>query len=248
MRRRILNYGTLLSELGGEQNDIAGYLTVYARPQFVPDYIFSSMLQAGFTSGDLREGVSDKYFLREAERLSTGAVILWSETYRKIILPPFPITENTFSIGRPFISPLQVLLDRERIYGIVLLAWGTYGIGVFRDSESLKYKTGSGHIHKRHKKGGSSQRRFARRIEEQKKFFLTRVAMHVEEIFQPYELERVFFGGNRLLLMPLMEESPYLSSKSDQISIRFIDVRHADRKTLFNKADEIDELVVFDFE
>jgi hypothetical protein len=130
---------------------------------------------------------------------------------------------------------------------LVLVAWGSYGIGVFKNNQPLKYKTGSGHIHKRHKKGGSSQKRFARRIEGQKKEFLTRVAGHLEEIFRPYALERIFFGGNRLLLTPLEDESPYLKTTSGLVSVRFPGVRHADRKTLFNKAEEIDGVVVFDF-
>jgi len=52
-----------------------------------------------------------------------------------------------------------------------VVAWETYSIGVFYRDNLAKSKTGTGYIHKEHRKGGRSEKRFARRTEEQKKDF-----------------------------------------------------------------------------
>ncbi|MFC1874954.1 Vms1/Ankzf1 family peptidyl-tRNA hydrolase [Chloroflexota bacterium] len=129
----------------------------------------------------------------------------------------------------------------------MLVTWGSYGLGVFKGDKPLEYKTGTGYIHKRHRKGGRSQKRFARRTEEQKKDFLRKVANHIDERFKVYNLERISFGGNRLLLQPLLEESPYLSSKADRIYKSLLDVRHVDRETLLKSAADISSSLVLEF-
>ena len=92
------------------------------------------------------------------------------------------------------------LLDRKYVIGVVLVTWGWYALGVFDGSSLVECKIGTGHIHKKHKKGGRSQKRFARRTEEQKKDFLRRVGNRIEERFGSFLPDYIFFGGNRLIL------------------------------------------------
>ena len=247
MEKNILNKSRLLAELDRLGNDRDDYLTVYARPQSFPSYIYSAIESSDFIAEDIERFISGKSIKREVEHMSTGAVLFWGRNESRIIvIPPFPVEEDRFCFGRHDIEPLKNLLERERVSGLVLMTWGSYGAGVFRGTKPLEFKKGTGHIHPSHRKGGSSQKRFARRTLEQKKAFLKRVARHVEELFASYHLEHIFFGGNWLLLEPLIEETPYLKYRSGIISSRFVDVRHADRKTLIEKAEEINSSIVFE--
>jgi len=157
------------------------------------------------------------------------------------VLPPFAIPQDKVSRGAADISLLRQLLAKERTTGIVLVNWGSYAVGVFRDDTLLDYKQGTGHIHKKHKKGGSSQKRFARRTEEQKKDFLRRVANRIEEKLQGYRLEHLFFGGNRLILKPLLEQSAWMRSYAQQISPRHLPLRYADREALLSSFEHANE-------
>ena len=242
-----MNKSRLLAELDRMGNDRDDYLTAYARPQSFPSYIYSAIESSDFMPEEIEQAIQYKGILRDAEHMANGAVLFWSRCdSRIIVIPPFPVEENRFCYGRPDIEPLKDLLERERISGLVLMTWGSYGVGVLQGTKIVEYKKGTGHIHPKHRKGGSSQKRFARRTLEQKKAFLRRVASHIEEVFASYQLEHIFFGGNRLLLEPLMNESSYLKYRSGIISSRFIDVRHADRKTLIEKAEEISSSIVFE--
>src|SRR3989304_3900818 len=98
---------------------------------------------------------------------------------------------------------------------------------------------------KRHRKGGSSSKRFARRTEGQRKEFLRRVAGHIEEEFKGYILEGLFFGGNRLILKPLLQECPYLGARAGLVSSRIINVRYADREALLGSIGEINKHLAF---
>jgi peptide subunit release factor 1 (eRF1) len=87
------------------------------------------------------------------------------------VLPPFPITEDKISLGKLDAFPLLEALEREYIIGVVVVTWRTYSIGVFHRYNLVKSKTGTGYIHKEHKKEGRSERKFTRMTEDQKKDF-----------------------------------------------------------------------------
>jgi hypothetical protein len=187
--------------------------------------------------------------LQAAARYRTGAVVFWSEGLpRYIVLPPFAVPEDRVFQGSPETSRLRQLLETEHTVGVLLVTWGSYAMGVFRGNEPAGLKSGTGYVHKRHKKGGRSQKRFARRTEEQKVNFLRRVARYVDEVFRGHLLEQVFFGGNRLVLRPLIHECPYLQSREGLISKRFLNVRYADSAALARCVEEIDRSAVFRFD
>jgi len=161
------------------------------------------------------------------------------------VLPPFPIGENKISLGKPDIAPLQEILERKYTIGVILVTWGSYAMGIFQGDNLVESKTGTGYIHKEHKKGGSSQKRFARRTEEAKRDFLRKVAHRIEERFENQTLDYIFFGGNRLILKPLSKESKYIESEANKICGRTLDVRHADRKALDHSLSEINTSLAF---
>jgi peptide subunit release factor 1 (eRF1) len=138
-------------------------------------------------------------------------------------------------------------MDGKYLIGVVMVTWGWYALGLFDGSNMVECKIGTGYIHKEHKKGGRSQKRFARRTEEQKKDFLRRVGNRIDERFGSYLPDHIFFGGNRLILKPLIQESRYLQTRTDKILPRILNVRYADREALVGSLAEINKSLVFTF-
>ena len=239
-KRRLLDF---LAQLEGSSGD---YLTIYVRPSSFPSYVTNLQVELTPFGGEIRAALGTEAVIQEAQRYGTGAVIFWGETdNRFIVLPPFALPEDRVFRGRPETSQLYQFLKKERILGLVLVTWGSYGIGVFKGDKLMESKTGTGYIHKRHRKGGRSEKRFARRTEEQKRDFLRKVANRIEERFEGYRPEQIFFGGNRLILKPLVEECSYLQSEVQQISNRFLNVRYADREALLGSLENINKSLVF---
>lgn len=230
------------------QDSPDNYLTIHVKPSSFPSYGTNLAVRLEPFAQELTEALGSVAVLREAQRRGTGLVIFWSRGESKLIIfTPFPIQEDKVLQGSPDTSPLHHLLEKERILGVMLVNWGWYAAGVFRGDKLAESKVGTGYIHKRQKKGGSSAQRFARRTVEQKKDFLRKVANRIEEVFKGHAPEQIFFGGNRLIFKPLLQESPYLESKADKISRRFLNVRYADREALLKSLQDINESLVFSF-
>jgi len=120
-------------------------------------------------------------------------------------------------------------------------------MGVFRRDNLMKSKTGTGYIHKEHRKGGRREKRFARRTEEQKKDFLRKVSNRIEEEFKNYTLDHIFLGGNRLIRAPLLRECKYLQREAQKISRRVLNIRYADKEALNHSLTEITNSLLFTF-
>ena len=199
-------------------------------------------------ANEIRESVNIKTVAQAVERYDTGAAIYWQENGNKyIVLPPFPITEDKISLGKFDASSILEALEKVYVIGVVLVTWGTYSIGVFHRDNLIKSKTGTGYIHKEHRKGGRSEKRFARRTEEQKKAFLRKVSNRIGEEFKNYTLDYIFLGGNRLIRAPLLKECKYLQREAQKISRRVLNIRYADKETLSHSLREITNSVAFTF-
>jgi len=92
---------------------------------------------------------------------------------------------------------------------MVVVTWGTYSIGVFNRDNLVKSKTGTGYTHQEHRKRRRSEKKFARRTEEQKKDFLRKVSNRIEEGFENCTLDYIFLRGVRLIRAPLIREWKY---------------------------------------
>jgi hypothetical protein len=234
----------LLARLEGGPED---YLTIYVKHSSFSRYATDPDIDLTPFAAEIRAALDTETVFHEAQQYGTGAVIFWSQSGdRLVIISPFAFPEDRVFRGRSETSLLYQLLEKERILGVVLVAWGSYAVGVFKGDELVESKTGTGYIHKPHRKGGRSQKRFARRTEEQKKDFLRKVANRIEERFRGYRPEQIFFGGNRLILRPLLEECPYLQHEIQQISKRFFNVRYANREALLRSMEDVSKSLVFD--
>lgn len=249
MRSRFYTKAGLDRFLSSLETSPKDSVTVYMAPASFPKYAGSLALGVEYDAhvSEIRKAVENKAVIDNAKKYGTGAGIFWSQLGKRIVLPPFPIAKNEVCEGKFDTSVLHDVLDRKYIIAVVLVNWGSYALGVFDGVSLVECKIGTGYIHKEHKKGGRSQKRFARRTEEQKKDFLRRVGNRIEESFGGYLPDHVFFGGNRLILKPLIQECRYLQTRTDKILSRVLGVRRADREALVGILTEINKSMVFTF-
>jgi hypothetical protein len=250
MRSRYLNKAGLYRFLSSLEASAEDVVTVYIAATSFPDYANSLTLEPkyGAHAGEIREAIKTEAVISDTKKYGTGAAIFWNGLDNKhIVLPSFPIAESKVSAGKLDVSILREVLERKYIIAVVLVTWGWYALGIFDAGNLVASKTGTGYIHKKHKKGGRSQKRFARRTEEQKKDFLRRVSNRIDERFESFAPDHIFFGGNRLILKPLIQECRYLQAKASKISPRVLDVRYADSEALSSSLAEINKSLVFTF-
>ena len=250
MRSRFFNKAGLYRFLSSIEAPAEGFVTVYISPASFPGYVDELSLGSkyGAHAGEIKEAVKTEAVASGVEKYGTGAAIFWNGIgNRHIVLPPFPIAENKVSTGKLDVSILREIIEKRYVIAVILVTWGWYALGVFDGSRLVESKIGTGYIHKKHKKGGRSQKRFARRTEEQKKDFLRRVSNRIEERLGSFAPDHIFFGGNKLILKPLIQECGYLRAKAGKISPRTLDARYADREALAGSLAEITKSMVFSF-
>jgi hypothetical protein len=251
MEKEILSKTRLCELLSRLESSHRDYVNLYIQPSSFPHCINGLSLQHQYKiyAHEIKESINIKAVAQAVERYNTGTAIYWQKDGNKyIVLPPFPITEDRISPDEFDASPLLETLERAYVIGVVLVTWGTYSIGVFHHDNLVKSKKGTGYIHKEHRKGGRSEKRFARRTEEQKKDFLRRVSNRIEEEFKNYTLDYIFLGGNRLIRAPLLRECKYLQREAQKISQRTLNLRYADKEALNHTLEEITSSAVFAFE
>lgn len=164
---------------------------------------------------------------------ATGSVLLWGDSGRYLVIPPFPVGEKLFCSGYD-VEPLRTLLQRDLVIAVVVVRLGAYAVGVFRGQALMSSKVGTGHIHQRHRKGGSSQRRFERRrLNEMDAFFL-RVCGHVQERLGPYvaEIDHIVFGGERHTVLAFRKRCDFLHALDDRAIRPLLDIREPRQATL----------------
>ena len=153
-----------------------------------------------------------------------------------LLLPPFPIAQE-YVTGGYDVEPLRSLLGQDLLIALVLIRLGAYSIGICRGSELIDSKTGTGLVHARHKKGGSSQARFARHREKQIEQFLTRVCRHVREHVEPRarSLDYVVYGGARTTILSLRKHCRVLSQFDNRVLRTLLDIPDP-RRVVLEKA------------
>jgi len=163
----------------------------------------------------------------------TGGILYWGELGRYLVVPPFPMLDDFVTPGYDT-SPLRALLQSKFTIGVVLLRLGSYAIGVFRGDTLMSSKIGTGLVHSRHKKGGSSAHRFERHREKQMEYFFTRVCAHVREQLEPVvrDLDYVIYGGERYSLLEFRKQCQFLKRLDDRTLDTLANVRRPCQATL----------------
>ena len=114
--------------------------------------------------------------------------------------PPFP----------PLAGDLLEHVARERTVGVLLVRLGGHAAGVFRGRRLVASKVDSRLVHGRHRAGGSSANRFARRRAGQARVALQAAAdVAVRVLARPAErgeLDAVVLGGDRRALGEVLDD------------------------------------------
>ena len=156
---------------------------------------------------------------------TTGAVIFWGLSQKCLVLPPFPIREKHFTPGYD-VEPLRALLRHDFNVALILVRLGAYAIGICRGESLIASKVGTGLVHGRHKKGGSSQQRFQRHREKQIESFLNRVCGHIKEKLEPQArtLDFLVYGGARTTIISLQKRCAFLQQFDSRTLTPLLDI------------------------
>ena len=113
----------------------------------------------------------------------------------------------------------------DRVVGVLLVRLGGYAAGVFTGSEPVlaASKVGSRLVHGRSAAGGQSQRRFARRRENQAHQALSAAADTAAAVFAGYRLDALVLGGDRRAVAALRAD-PRLTACFERASGAFLTV------------------------
>jgi peptide subunit release factor 1 (eRF1) len=123
---------------------------------------------------------------------------------RVVCEPPFPPLDEALRGDRAGYDPGPLLehVRRERTVGVLLVRLGGHAAGVFQGAQLIDSKVGSRLVHGRHRKGGSSSGRFARRREGEARAALQAAADVAARVLVPAigRLDAVVLGGDRRAL------------------------------------------------
>lgn len=194
---------SVLAELAGIPRVIAS--SVYARAGEVQ----------GFLAGKGLEGRAWWEVLSRLERSTlgsaTGIVALRIDNDAVVIVPPFPILENSLAPDWD-VAPLTKLLETDYTVGVVLLRLGRYSVAVYEGERLLSSKTDTRYVMARHHAGGTSQKRFQRVREGQVHRLYSNACATVQSQFSPYsrQINYVLLGGDKFTLEGFLRACPYL--------------------------------------
>lgn len=203
-----------------------------ARSLYIPPAL--PLPQVANLTQELSEDETVPSDLAEMASCSKTAAILFWGPYRKLLVsPPFPVMEKHLS-KKYDVGPFRSLLQSDFKLALVMVRLGAYAIGVYQGEGFLNGKVGTGLIHARHKKGGSSQSRFGRRRENQIEHFLDRVCEHVGAQLGPHlrELNYIVYGGSRTAIISLQKRCPLLSQFDNRTLPPLFDIPKPDRAAL----------------
>ena len=208
-----LRRARLLEFLKGlETTDDSAAITLYLPPELSADKIESGLQNiAGRAAlpAELAEMIGHS---------RNGGALFWGNKEKHLVSPPFPLREQAVFAGFN-IGPLRNLLEVDYRIGLVLVHLGAYAVGLCHGEKLITSKVGTGLVHGRHKKGGSSQQRFQRRRENQAAEFLDRVCLHAREQFESrvQTIDYMVYGGPRQTVMQLQKSCPFLKSFEDRV-------------------------------
>lgn len=178
----------------------------------------------------------------------TGAAVFCNPVRTLLVLPPFPVQTEHFDRGYS-VEPLRSLLERDLKIALILVRLGAYAIGLCEGENLIVSKVGSGLVHSRHKKGGSSQQRFRRHREKQIESFLNRVCGHVREKLEPHAkaLDYVVFGGARTTILLMRKHCPFIEQLEKDTLSPLLDIPDPNKAVLEKAVERVWSSRVFEW-
>ncbi len=163
----------------------------------------------------------------------TGLVGLRAGCRASVILPPFPVSENSLHPDW-HVAPLLTLLEAQYNVGVVLLRLGRFSVAVYQGHRLLSSKTDARYVKGRHHAGGTSQKRFQRVREGQVHRLYIKTCEAVQVLFDSVEkpLDFVLLGGDKFTLEGFLNECTYIRRLSGKVLQRRLNVRDPKHDTL----------------
>jgi len=220
-RKKLLSFLTELEEAGGVAK------TAYILPDTAEAKILEIIRPAS------PQGEAGEHIAAEITHSQNGAALFLGEETSCLIIPPFPLDGEHISLGF-YSEPLVSLLSRDLLVALVLVRLGSYAVGVSRGEKLISSKVGTGLVHGRHRKGGSSANRFRRHREKQMEYFFTRVCGHIEEHFRPLikEFDYLVCGGGKTTIIELQKQCRYLSNLEGRMLPMLLDIPEPRQRVL----------------
>jgi peptide chain release factor subunit 1 len=114
--------------------------------------------------------------------------------------PPDPVTVYFYRTDKYFhLEFLEDMLEESDVYGLIVIERDEATIGLLKGSSLIVLEEVEGYVPGKHSKGGQSQRRYDRIIEELVEEFYKRVGEIVNKHFIPYlesgKLKGILIGG-----------------------------------------------------
>ena len=210
------------------KNNVA--FTVYIRPLTSRSQI-EKLLEQVLDRGEMLDALAAK-----AAKSPTGSAIFYLGDRGSVVWPPFPVAETV--LYRSFEpAPLKSMLEKDWKLGLILVRLGQWAIGIFEGEKLIVGQAGTGLVHARHHKGGSSANRFARHREKQMEYFFTRIEGHAREIIEPHfkEIDHILYGGARDTLLRMQKQCRFFESLEARVVNRLLSVREP-RRSAFEQA------------
>jgi len=198
--------------------------TAYTRPLTARSQV-EKLLEQALDRGETLDVLAEK-----AVKSPTGSVICHLEDRGIVIWPPFPVAETGLQRGfEP--GPLKSMLEKDWKLGLIMVRLGQWAIGIFEGEKLLGGQAGTGLVHARHHKGGSSANRFARHREKQMEYFFTRIEGHARELLEPRikEFDYFLYGGARDTLLRMQKQCHFFKSLEGRVLNRLLSVREPKR-------------------
>ncbi len=191
---------------------------ISASPEYDKSAYLTSLTgaEAGNPARDVLEASPD---------LGTGAAIFYGSRAAVAIAPPFPIDRELRCEGVDT-GPMLDLLSRDVTVGVVLLRLGRYAVGVVENDRLAASKSDTRYVKNRHRKGGSSQRRFERSRERLVRELYDKVCAVAEDVFHPYRdrIEYLLMGGERHTLLAFTKRCGYVDRSGIEVLPRRLEV------------------------
>ena len=170
----------------------------------------------------------------------TGAAVFAGAGRAVAVAPPFPLGTCGARDGFNAV-PLQELMARDLVVGVVLLRLGRYAVGVLRGETLAASKTDTRYVKNRHRKGGSSQRRFERSRERLVRELFDKACEVTRQLFSPYEMamDYILLGGERHTLRAFGERCDYLRRNRSKTLSRVLSVHSPNHVAISRIAREV---------
>jgi len=168
-----------------------------------------------------------------ASNSNTGLVCLRSGDRGFVVIPPFPVIENKFYDCWNS-KELENLLSSDYLIGVILLRLGRFSVALFQGDKLINSKTDARYVKGRHRKGGSSQRRFERIREGQVRRLYDKTCDAVRVILGEYDnqIDYVVLGGEGITINNFLKICPRMAVFTSRIIPERLNIRDPKRDTL----------------